>query len=59
MDNLIAFLAGWLLSWPALLVIAVLGTWFEHTDRRKSSVAMAIVGSGDYHLYSDCFSYRL
>ena len=46
MDNLIAFLAGWLLSWPALLVIAVLGTWFEHTDRRKSSVAMAIVGIG-------------
>ena len=40
MENLIAFIAGWLLSWPALIG---LGIWCEHKDHRKSSITFALI----------------
>lgn len=40
-----AFAAGWLLSWPALIILAILGIIFEANDGHKMAVFLAIVAA--------------
>lgn len=44
-DVVLAFLAGWFLSWPALIGLCVLGIFAEHNDGRGFAVFVAIVTS--------------
>lgn len=42
-DVVLAFLAGWFLSWPALIGLCVVGILFEHNEVRGGAVFTAIV----------------
>lgn len=43
MDTIIAFSAGFLLSWPSLIVLLLLGVLAEHNDSRGWAVFFGIV----------------
>jgi hypothetical protein len=42
-ETAIAFVAGFMLSWPALIVLMILGILFEHNGARSWSVFTALV----------------
>lgn len=43
METIIAFAAGYLLSWPSLLALVLLGVWTEHADSRGWAVFFWLV----------------
>jgi hypothetical protein len=45
MEMILAFLAGWLLSWPALGVLFVLGVLLEYASWRGTAVFVGIVAA--------------
>jgi hypothetical protein len=42
-EPVLAFLAGWLLSWPSLFVLFGLGVLFEHADWRGTSLLLTLI----------------
>jgi len=44
-DPIIAFFAGFLLTWPALIILLFLGIIFEHNDARGMAVFTALVSA--------------
>lgn len=51
-DFIAGLVTGWLFTWPGLVILAVLGVIFEHTDWRGFAVlALGIVGAGLYYTF--------
>lgn len=50
-ESFCLFLAAYLLTWPALVIVILLGIAFEHTGYRKSAVFAGLVAMGISYYY--------
>ena len=52
-ETVLAFLAGWLLSWPSLFVLFGLGVLFEHNEWRVMALLITLVTAASAFFFFD------
>ena len=50
-DAILAFVALWFISWPALVVFCLFGVWCEHSESRGFAVFWALVAAVSAFFY--------
>lgn len=58
-ETVLAFLAGWFLSWPALAILCGLGILFEHNEARGTAIFILLVSAVTAFFFFDVTAIQL
>lgn len=58
-ETALAFLAGWLLSWPSLAILCGLGILFEHNEAHGMAIFLALITAASAFFFFDVTAVHL